>query len=346
MVLRELIDPPPTLACEDTVALLRALDVPSVLHFTGRDTRRQRVIVTLLHGNEPSGCHALRQWIKAGLTPATNLAVIVAAVPTALTEPVFSHRMLPGRRDLNRCFHTPSGDAEGRLAAAILNEIDRLSPEAVIDMHNTSGSGPAFGVCPHWDAQHEALISLFAPRLVISSLRLGALMEFTDQRRPTVTIEVGGRQDAAAHALAWEGWQRFALQERILSAGGEPTGNREVYEGSIRLELRPGMSLAYAPALLADYSLTLRSDIERFNFGKVEAGTILGWSEDWPHQLFSAVDSDGHDVLDRLVRRDGNSLVTAAPLRLFMVTTHPDIARQDCLFYAVPAVDDRRSQSA
>ena len=53
-------------------------------------------------------------------------------------------------------------------------------PEAVIDLHNTSGSGPSFGVCTHMDRQHDALVSLFTQRLIVSNLGLGALMEISE----------------------------------------------------------------------------------------------------------------------------------------------------------------------
>ena len=70
----------------------------------GEDASRTRVVVALIHGNEPSGLRAAHSWLRAGQVPATNVLMVVAAVETVLAEGGFTHRMLPGRRDLNRCF--------------------------------------------------------------------------------------------------------------------------------------------------------------------------------------------------------------------------------------------------
>lgn len=337
--LHHIVDPPESLAGPDTLCFLRALEGPTVFHFSGEDRSRTRVVTTLLHGNEPSGSHAARRWIKSGLKPATDLLIVIASIEAALTAPTFSHRMLPGHRDLNRCFRPPFDDREGRLARAIIDLIEKYEPEAVIDMHNTSGSGPAFGVCPHWDPRHEALVSLFAPRMVISELALGALMELTDCQTPTVTVEVGGRQDEAAHTVAWEGLQRFALRDPLPATAAETGQTIEVFEGSIRLELQQDVRLAYASHPRPDADVTLRPDIERFNFGRIEADTELGWCGSDPGAVFSAIDAKGEDRLGALLRIEAGRLLTAQPLRLFMVTTHPEIARSDCLLYAVCDAD-------
>ena len=73
----------------------------------GENPERTRAFVTLLHGNEPSGARALFQWLKSGRRPAVNVLCFLPSVQAALQPPVYSHRMLAGRRDLNRCFRPP-----------------------------------------------------------------------------------------------------------------------------------------------------------------------------------------------------------------------------------------------
>jgi hypothetical protein len=63
-----------------------------------------------------------------------------------------------------------------RLAEEILEILYMHQPEAVVDLHNKSGSGPSFGVCTFMDRRHDALVSLFTRRMIVSNLRLGALM--------------------------------------------------------------------------------------------------------------------------------------------------------------------------
>jgi len=271
---------------------LRFLGGPACLLLEGDDSSRTRAFVTLLHGNEPSGAIALYRWLTSGQRPAINIVCIVASVEAALEAPGFSHRMLPGVRDLNRCFRPPFADAQGELAEEILEILRLHHPEAVIDMHNTSGSGPSFGVCTHMDRQHDALVSIFTQRLIVSNLSLGALMDISEHSYPTVTVEVGGRLDEEAHELAYEGLCRYFQADTVLAQGDTDWG-LELLCDPIRLELNEGVSLTYAERASDRHDITLSPDIEHHNFGSVSADTQLGWINGPVQQLFSALDSSG-----------------------------------------------------
>ena len=334
---RFLKDPVPELAGASSEAFLEALGGPACFLIAGRDSTRVRAFVTLLHGNEPSGVHALRRFVAEQQRPAVNLLCVVASVHAALKEPAFTHRMLPRARDLNRCFRPPFDDEQGRLAEEILELLRMHRPEAVVDMHNTSGSGPAFGVVTHLDRQHDALISLFARRLVVSHLNLGALMDISDERCPTVTVEVGGRQDDEAHALAYEGLLRYATTEHVLAPEEPVDWGLELFSNPIRLELQDGVTLAYGEAPQPGHDVTLRADIEHHNFGVVNASTPLGWITGDPRSLFRATDAEGRCAVAALVRAEEGELYPAMDMKLFMITTNAVIAQSDCLFYAVAA---------
>ena len=315
---------------------LEELGGPACLFLDGEDSGRTRGFVTLLHGNEPSGAMALFNWLKSGRRPAVNVVCIVASVNTALTSPRFSHRMLPGDRDLNRCFRPPFDGEQGALAEEILEILRMHRPEAVVDMHNTSGSGPAFGVCTYMDHQHDALVSLFTQRLIISNLGLGALMEISEHSYPTVTVEVGGRMDEEAHALAREGLERYFMAPQVL-AKGETDWGLELLRDPIRLELNEDVRLTYAEQPCAAHDITLRPDIEHLNFGVVPMDMPLGWARGDIRRLFTAQDAGGRCAVSRLVRIQGEELYPAMNLKLFMITTNAAIATTDCLFYAVAA---------
>jgi hypothetical protein len=338
--LRLIVDPAPELAGDSAGDFLERLGGPTAFLFPGHDPQRTRAFITLLHGNEPSGVIALRGLLKDGLRPAVNLLCVVASVPAALEAPGFAHRMLPRARDLNRCFRPPFSDSQGELAAAILGLLREHGPEAVVDMHNTSGSGPSFGVCTHLDRQHDTLVSLFTHRLIVSQLRLGALMEISDERCPTVTIEVGGRGDAAAHALAREGLARYATAREVLARPDAPTPPMEVLTDPIRLELLDGVTLTYGDAPRRSHDITLCSDIERLNFGVVGLGHRLGWVRRDPRELFRARDAAGRCAVASLVRARDGELYPVQDLKLFMITNNAAIAQSDCLFYAVARSGD------
>ncbi len=128
------------------IDFLRSLARPTLISVPGADTTRTRVVTTLLHGNEPSGLRAIHRWLLAGGRPATSVLLLIACVDTALSEPHFSHRQLPQRRDFNRCFRPPWREAEGALAEEVLSTIRAAEPECLVDLHNNTGHNPAYGV--------------------------------------------------------------------------------------------------------------------------------------------------------------------------------------------------------
>jgi hypothetical protein len=327
--------PDAALAGDNPLDFLRALGGPSVLFFPGIDTTRTRAFVTLLHGNEPSGLIALRRWLMSGQRPAVNTLAVVASVPAALAEPAFFYRMLPRARDLNRCFAPPFEGAQGELARAILELLDRHRPETVVDMHNTSGSGPSFGVVNHFDPRHDALVALFTRRLIVSRLNLGALMELSTPASPYVTLEVGGREDPEAHELAWDGLQRYFLRDKVLHDDADHDWGLEVLQHPIRLELRDGVTLCYSERPQPGYDITLQPDIEHFNFGTVDARNCLGWANGDLPSLFRAQDGEGRCAVSTLLRQRDGGLYPARSLKLFMITNNATIAQTDCLCYAV-----------
>jgi hypothetical protein len=331
---RFLRDPATAEVGHNVEQFLHWLEGPACILLQGEDRSRTRALVTLLHGNEPSGVMALHRWLQSGQRPAVNVVCIVASVAAALEPPLFGHRMLPRARDLNRCFRPPFDDAQGGLAQEILEILKVHQPEALVDMHNTSGSGPAFGVCTYMDRQHDALVSLFTQRLIVSDLGLGALMEISESSIPTVTVEVGGRLDEEAHTLAYEGLCRYFLAETVLDQGDTDWG-LELLRDPIRLELNPNVTLTYAEAPSNTYDVTLKTDIEHHNFGTVSVDTLLGWAGSPEHSLFSALDAGGRCAVSKLVRIVDGQLFPAQPLKLFMITNNAAIAESDCLFYAV-----------
>lgn len=327
-------NPDPASIGDNVEQFLQFLDGPACLLLEGEDKTRCRAFVTLSHGNEPSGAMALFRWLKSGAQPAVNIVCLLGSVRTALTPPLFTHRQPQGERDLNRCFKPPFDDKQGALAEEMLEILRLHHPEAVIDMHNTSGSGPAFGVATFMDHHHDALVSLFTQRLLITGINLGSLMEISEHMYPTVTVEMGGRLDDEAHRQAFEGLERYFTADQVLSSREEKDWGLELLFDPVRLELQPHSSLAYADGPNGA-DVTLRTDIEHLNFGVVAADTPLGWIKGEAVDYFRAQDKNGSCALARLIRVEDGVLYPAQALKLFMITNNATIARSDCLFYAV-----------
>lgn len=330
--------PQPDAVGHSATEFLYQLPGPTHIYIPGKDASRSRVVVTLLHGNEPSGFFAVYRLLKRNLRPAVDLHCFIISVEAAQAEPGFCYRMLPEQDDINRCFRPPfTGSAQSRLAKGIMDTLQQFSPEAVIDVHNTSGSGPGFGVTTFKDKQHEALVSLFSPRLMVTDLRLGALMELSSHDCPIVTIECGGAQDPEANRVAEKGVEAFACLQDVLLP---PPVDFELdyFFNPLRLELRDGAEVHYQENPDGKHSVTLFPDVERYNFGFVDAGTVLGYVQgDHPEDALRVVGSHGESPLDDFFTWQDSQLRTRRQLKLFMITTDAVIARRDCLFYLVPA---------
>ncbi|WP_272993084.1 succinylglutamate desuccinylase/aspartoacylase domain-containing protein [Porticoccus hydrocarbonoclasticus] len=340
------------LSVEDVPAsvadFLVQLGGPAVIKLDGRDNRRCRFVVTLLHGNEPSGLKAIHQLLREGFEPEVDTYLAIVSVEAALTEPQFSHRYLPDQRDMNRLFAPPYTDAQAMLAAELLDIIRRVGPEAVIDLHNTSGDGPAFAVAVEEQPIHMDIAILFTHRLIITDIRLGALMESRDFNCPVVTIECGGAAQALSDTIARQGLKRFMTEAELarpMLPDSEKLAERDIYRHPVRVELKPAGCLCYAEEPCPDMDITLPLHLDRRNFGIVGPDSPLAWLNCQGINNLRVVDASGHDVIDQyFVSREGK-LYPRTFLKLFMVTTNPSIAVSDCIFYAVKEVDHTHLQT-
>lgn len=334
-------NPGPEVLGSSTDSFLSRLGGPTWLRIRGRDRSRCRAVVTLLHGNEPSGVRALHGLLSAGIQPATNVVALIGAVATATGPPPFRRRAKPEFRDLNRCFRPPYAGEEGRVAKAVLARLRDARPEALIDLHNTSGASPAYAVSTRLDEPRIALTTGFAEHLVVSDQRLGALVEATEDDFPTVVIECGGSRDPESDEIARRGLETYWTAEEVLATRGREVG---VLFHPIRVEVREGARVAVAESKVPSFDVTLRTGVERHNFGLLQPGDVLGWLGPRGLAALGALDGKGRDRTEELFRERDGCLEVARPLRPLMVTTDPEIATSDCLFYVVEAqaVSSRR----
>ncbi len=334
---RWVADPGPAFAAPSEAGFLASLDAPTfILQRGGNGVRR--AVTTLLHGNERSGLRALRHWLASAARPAGDTLFLIANVAAGRAN----QRHLPRQPDWNRCFPTGSeshGPADtAALCATMLGHLASFRPACLWDIHNTTGSGPPFGVCTRDTLTHAALIAPFAERLVVTDLRLGALMEAAEAICPAVTVECGGTADAAADRIAFDGLRAVLTSE-------DPTRDaarvRDILHHPVRVELVSGASLGYGTGPTR-FDVTLRTDVESLNFHRVRVDERIGWLGAAGLDALRAKTSSGCDVLAELLRADPDgALYPRQDLYLFMITGNAAVAREDCLFYAVPAAPHR-----
>lgn len=219
-----------------------------------------------------------------------------------------------------------------------------VSPHPAIDVRRRSDGGYRYAKCPAGvtitnDAAHQALASLFTDRLIMTDLRLGALMEYSEQEVPTVTIECGGAQDDHAHQLAYEGLVRYASQSDVLSLE-KAEWNVAVLRNPIRVELAPDATIEYRLTPSGQADLTFPPDIEHRNFGIVSPDEPLGWVGQKGLDVLTAISHNRAENMEQVLRIKDGRIYPAQAIKTFMITTNPVIAKSDCLFYAVKATGD------
>jgi hypothetical protein len=296
----------------------------------------------MLHGNEPSGLRAIHRALRAPAAPQVDTVFFIGAVEAAKAEPRYRHRMLPGRMDLNRCFGRPGTEKDRLLAARALELLTSRPLEACVDLHNNSGHNPAYTVALSASPRHQQLGALFADTFVHAEWKLGTLMEALGEHCPSVTIECGKAGESAADDIGWKGLRQFLSSNSLWTS---PLPRLRVFTQPVRATLKPDTRVTFhataseaaraGAGALAPRVLSIAQAIERKNFERLPPGVRLGWvhgSGDLPLEVRTAA---GRDVSERLFEVKAGELVTKVALILMMITTVPEIAQSDCLFYAV-----------
>ena len=324
--------PPPEDIPESLPDFLKKMAVPTAIHIPGKQNHRTRILVTLTHGNEPSGVQAVHQWLQGDRKPEVNIVIILGSIPAALAEPMFYHRQLPGDRDLNRCFSPPYPDAQGRLALAMLKHIHDCQAEALVDMHNTSGASGSFAVTFNHTPRKQALASFFVEHLIVSKICLGALMEQMPEL-PIITLEAGGAQDPASAVMARRSLQKYVSSDDLF---GNPLPIA-IFENPLRLELKsPDQSIGHSTRPPPGPDITIHKNIESFNFTPVDENNSLGRIVGEVNRHFRVRQNNQTRPAGDFFQRDGQGrLRPKRKMRLFMATNRPDIAASDCLFYFI-----------
>jgi hypothetical protein len=320
----------------NVLEFLEILGKPTWITIKGKDNSRLRVVVTLLHGNEPSGVKAIHRWLSGPATPATNMAFFIGYVDAALEPPSFTHRFLPGERDLNRCFVAPHEGQQEQLAFALIEILQSHKPEAVFDLHNTSSNSEPFAVTFMDSVPVRQLSTLITHNLLLMQTRLGTLVEHSKPEMPIITIEFGKGTDPRSDHLAVELLDKLIRLETIFSHEHDAL---RLLRDPIRLELQSGCTVAYSDSPVANADVTILHSIDTYNFLDLAAHTIIGWIHDRPEDVLRAHSTDGESILRELFTFEEGKIRTSQKMTLSMATTDPAIAAGDCLAYLIPMAE-------
>jgi len=323
----------------DYERFLLSMTGPTIIDITGKNQSKCRVFSTLLQGDEPSGLIAIHRWLASrdeSEKPETNIRFIFCSIEAASKRPLLSNRFLKNSKDINRCFgqrelNEKQGNCYQR-SALIENAIREVSPEMVIDLHNASSHSPAFSVSSIITTETLSLASFFCHTLILSDLKIGALME-QNFDCPFITIECGGANDEQAHEVAYAGISHIADCKNIGYIHQEK--NVEVVYRPLRLQLKKDVELSYAEHDEGNSGITLKENIEYFNFGSAHQNEMLGWMSGNGLDNLQLLDNSNTNVIDEYFYARENQLVCKQNLRIFKATKNKSAAINDCLFYVV-----------
>ena len=206
----------------------------------------------------------------------------------------------------------------------------------MIDLHNTSGLSPAFGVAINNNDQTLDVISLFTHKVILTGLRFGAIME-QDFSAPIVTIECGGAGQIQSHQLAYAGLSKFVGETKIFDRHASQV---DIHQHPCRVELLSNVSVAFGHNHLPTADVTLRADAEQLNNQLTPPGEFIGWYQGGGSLPFTVKNEQGVEQLNTMFSLQNGRIFTKQSLQIFMATIDQSIATNDCLFYATIEADD------
>lgn len=316
--------------------VLARLGGPTLLRVPGTEqAARARVVACLLHGNEDSGFRAVAQLLRSGARYPFDLWVFVGNVEAALADGPFGHRYVDGQEDFNRVWgKQPETTRERRMAAAALAELDAADPEAVLDLHNTTGDNPPHAIVPASADQGSAGAVCLAAACtdLVLRWRLSAhtLMEAMAPRCPAIAVECGIANRPEHAAVAAKVLERFLCLDPV-PGDAEPHLLVEMHE---RIAVRAGVRFKFGGALDDDVDFVLMRDLDRANFGMLFAATVIGRVRPGDELPLRAVDMRGRDTTEDLFAIDGEGHVRLTrDVTPVMMTRSVVQTLRDCLFY-------------
>ncbi|MBU2977146.1 hypothetical protein [Alteromonas sp. C1M14] len=310
-------------SCQEVV---EGLPGPAVLHIKGMSSVC-RVIVTLLHGDEPTSLRTVLDVLHKNILPATNIKIVIVSVDAAALPPLFSHPFEPGKRDLNRCFREPFLYQDSHPANNLYRLLDGLSPECVINLHDTASGVPSFALSMNKTPAHVALGSYFCDTLIHSPIIIGALTDLPLEG-PVVSVYTPQNAATKTNEKLTKGllalWQDKSVQ-----------GQTEVQTISQprRLELRRSAALTYSDKPVFGVNCTLRNDIESCSFVTLQPGDTLGWVDHNRLDHFRIVGRSNREQVSTFFSANDNCLTVNQTTTLFLLSKNPELAKSDCLFY-------------
>jgi len=308
--------------------LASLLPGPSLVHLPGRRPEPLFVSV-LLHGNEPTGLHAVQRLLHhyVGRELPRALSVFFGNVAAA-QEGV---RRLPGQPDYNRVW--PGGDdlssPEAQMMARIVDIMRERRVFASIDIHNNTGLNPHYACVNELRNENLQLATLFGRTVVYFITPRGTQSAAMTRHCPAVTLECGKPGEARGVAHATE-FVEACLHLAAVPDSPVAEHDIDLFHTVARVTVPEDVEFAFAPA---EAPLVFPRDLEHMNFQEMPAGTPFATCRLADPLCLAVQDEQGRDVARRYFRRNGEVIELRRRVMPSMLTLDARVIRQDCLCY-------------
>jgi succinylglutamate desuccinylase len=315
-------------------ALHQQLSGPTLIHLQGRE-KQPLVVSVLQHGNEVTGWEAVRRLLKHQdpLNELPRSLLLLIGNPLAAKHRL---RRLDDQPDFNRCW--PGGNevdsAYTRLFRRIHDRMRELRPLAVIDIHNNTGLNPHYAAVNQIRSDFLRLASLFSSKVVYFTMPAGTLSLSMSELCPSLTLECGlaGEIHGTDHTLAF-----LETCLHLQSISNRPIAADAVHlfhmVATVRVSENVLFGFGRVPA-----ELTLREDLDAYNFCELPAGTSFGSLHNHTRQPLFAFNPEGRDVTDEYFSFAGGQVTTTRETMPSMLTLDRRVIQQDCLCYLMDRI--------
>jgi len=313
----------------DAERLHTILPGPTLIHLSGRHQRPLFVSV-LLHGNEPTGLHAvqalLRKYSEQILPRA--LSVFIGNV-SAAREGV---RRLDGQVDYNRVWPGTAHPScrETAMMQAVVEEMAGRRVFASIDVHNNTGVNPHYACVNRLDHRFFRLASMFGRMVIYFTYPRGTQTSAFARLCPAVTLECGkpGQKYGSEHVFEY-----LDACLHLADLPDHPVASQDLdfYHTVVQVTVREDVSFGFSSG---GADLRLNEDLDRLNFTELSAGTALGTVKNGSSVLpLMACDESGQDMASDYFEIREDRLVLKKAVMPSMLTLDSRIIRQDCFCY-------------
>ena len=318
----------------DPYQFLLSLTGPTIIDVCGRNTEQTHVIITLINGDEPTGLLAIHRWLtERDLTekPATNIRIIICSVEAALCSPMLRMAHVYDAIPLTQCFGVEFNHGFFKRAKTIEHAIRSVNPCSVTSLHNTQGFSPAFACASSLNNQAVSIAQSFVETIILSDQMPDRLLTLSFDC-PNVAIYLGCSEDPQSSEVAYNGIINLVNSEIVYAANS--SANVLLYPK--KLVLAPGSHLSFNDTDMGNEGLTLREDIEQFNFRIVKAGQHLGWLDENGLSNITLIDHLNNVCTEQYFSTRFNQFITATNLIIFMASSSKQTSlSQDFLFYVI-----------